>query len=68
MDNSTLQIFEYPTYSLVDSQKRNKLKSKSKRCYFISFTKKTKAYRLWDPEKKSAFVCRDVVFDEELML
>ena len=48
--------------------KRNKLESKLKRCYFIGFTKGTKAYRLWDPEKKSAFVSRDVVFDEEIML
>ena len=68
MDYSTLQIFGCPTYNLVNSQERNKLESKSKRCYFIGFTKKTKTYRLWDPEKKSFFVSRDVVFDEESML
>jgi len=56
MDNSTLRIFGYPTCSLVDSQKRNKLESKLKRCYFIDFT------------KKSAFISRDVIFDEESML
>jgi len=53
---------------LVDSQKRNKLESKSKRCYFIGFTKGTNANRLWDPEKKSVFVSRDVVFDKKSML
>ena len=42
VDYSTLQIFNCPTYSLVDSQKRNKLESKSNRCYFISFIKRTK--------------------------
>ena len=31
-------------------------------------TKGTKTYRLWDPEKKSTFVSRDVVFDEDSML
>jgi len=41
---------------------------KSKRCYFIGFTKGTKAYRLRDPKKKNAFVNIDVVFDEESIL
>jgi len=44
------------------------MESKLKRCYFIDFTKGTKEYKLWDPEKKSAFVSRDVVFDEKSML
>ena len=46
VDYSTLQIFGCPTYSLVDSQKRKRLESKSKSCYFIGFTKRTKAYKL----------------------
>ena len=33
---SILQIFGCPAYSLVDSQKRNKLESKSKKCIFLS--------------------------------
>ena len=37
-------------------------------CYFISFTKGTKAYRLWDPEKKIVFASRDLVFNEDSML
>ena len=68
MDYSTLQIFGCPAYSLVDSQKRNKLKSKSKKCIFIGFTKELKCFRLWDPKKRSAFTSIDVVFDEESML
>jgi len=32
------------------------------------FHQGTKAYRLWDPEKKSAFISRDVVFDEDSIL
>jgi len=42
----TLQIFGFLAYSLIDSQKKNKLRSKSKRYYFNSFTKRTKAYWL----------------------
>jgi len=53
---------------LVNSQKSDKLESWSKRCYFIDFTKGTKAYRLWDPEKNTVFVIRYVVFDENSML
>ena len=68
MDYSTLQIFGCPAYSLVDSQKKNKLKSKFKKCMFIRFTKRVKGFRLWDLEIRSFLTCRDVVFDEESML
>ena len=53
MDNSILRIFGYPACNLVNSQKRNKLESKLKRCYFIDFT------------NKSVFISRDVIFVEE---
>jgi len=46
VDYSTLRIFGCPAYSLVDSQKRNKLESKSKKCIFIGFTKGVKGFRL----------------------
>ena len=68
MDYSTLRIFDCPAYSLVDSQKKNKLKSNFKKCIFIGFTKRVKGFRLWDPKKKSSFTSRDVVFDEDSML
>jgi len=68
VDYSTLQIFCCPAYSLVDCQKKNKLESKSKKCIFIGFTKGVKSFRLWDPQKKSAFTNRDVIFAEESML
>jgi len=65
---STLQIFGCPVYSLVDSQKRNRLDSKSKKCIFIGFTKGVKSFRLWDLEKKNAFTSKDVVFNEKSIL
>ena len=68
MNYSTLQIFGCPVYSLIDSQKRNKLESKSKRCTFIWFIKGVKGFRLWDLEIRNAFASRDVVFDKESML
>jgi len=59
-------IHSCSVYSLVDSQKRNKLESKSKRYYFINFIKRIKTYWIWHPE--NAFVNRDVVFDDDSML
>ena len=44
VDYSTLQIFGCPAYSLVDSQKMNKLESKSMKCIFIGFTKGVKGF------------------------
>jgi len=68
VDYSTLRIFICPVYSLVDSEKRNKLESKSKKCIFTKFIKGVKGSVLWDPEKMSAFTSKDVVFDEKLIL
>ena len=36
--------------------------------HFIRFTKRFESFRLWDPEIKSIFTSRDVVFDKESML
>ena len=66
VDYSTLQIFSCPAYSLVNSQKRNKLESKSKSVSSSGSPKESRIFRL--PETRSAFISRDVVFDEELML
>ena len=53
---------------MVDSQKRNKLEYKFKKCIFIRFTKRVKGFRLWVLETRSGFTSRDVIFDEESML
>ena len=68
MDYATIRIFGCPAYNLVDSQKRNKMESKSKKCIFIGYTAGVKGYMLWDPETRSAFVSRDVVFDEDTVM
>jgi len=46
VDYSSSRIFYCPVYSLVDSPKRYKLESKSKKCIFIEFTKGVKSFRL----------------------
>ena len=49
VDYSTLRIFGCLAYSLVDSQKKNKLESKFKICIFIEFTKRVNDFKIWDP-------------------
>jgi len=68
VDYSALRIFDCPAYSLVNSQKRNKLEFNSNKCNFIGFTKGFKSFRLCDPETKSVFTNRDVIFDEKSIL
>ena len=68
MDYATLRIFGCPAYSLVDSQKRRKLESKSKKRVFIGYTGWVNGYRLWDLETRSVFSSIDVVFDEDTVM
>ena len=68
VDYATIHIFGCLAYNLVDSHKRNKLESKSKKCISIGYTAGVKGYKLCDPETRSAFVSRDVVFDEDIVM
>jgi len=63
-----LTDFRLPSVQFVNSQKRNKLEFKFKKCIFIGFTKGVKGFRLWDFETRDAFTSRDVAFDEESIL
>ena len=46
VDYATIRIFGCLAYNFGDSQKRNKLESKSKKCIFIGYTAGVKGYRL----------------------
>ncbi|PNX73907.1 retrotransposon-related protein [Trifolium pratense] len=48
---------------IVDSQ-RTKLDSKSVKCVLLGLSEESKAYKLYDPEKKKIIISRDVVFEE----
>ena len=62
-----LTDFGCPVYSLVDSQKRNKLEFKYKKCIFIGFFKRVKGLD-FGILRQGAPLQQDVVFDEESML
>ena len=64
VDYLTLRIFDCLAYSLVDSQKRNKLECKSKICIFIGFHQRGQGFQTLRFEMRNAFTSRDMVFDK----
>ncbi|KAI3788698.1 hypothetical protein L2E82_01471 [Cichorium intybus] len=64
---SHLRIFGSLCYASVTSQ-RHKLEAKTKKCMFVGYCSNSKAYRLYDPEKKKIIVSRHVQFDEHMKI
>lgn len=61
-----LRIFGYIAYSLIPSQKLEKLDDKFVKCVFIGYYSKTRAYKLYDPTNCKVIVSRDVVFQKNI--
>lgn len=61
-----LRVFGCEAYAHVDSTKRNKLEPKSKRYIFVGYEEYSKAYRLYDSQKRQILKSRDVVFNENV--
>lgn len=59
-----LRILGCVCYALIPSG-RHKLDQKAKKYVFIRYCTNSKAYRLFDPDKKSIVVSRDVKFNEQ---
>lgn len=60
---SNLRIFGAMAHVYYPKQFRNKMDSKSKRCYMVGYA--DRAYRLWDPICKRVILARDIIFDED---
>lgn len=58
------RLFDSQCYSFIPKQQRNKLSARSRKCIFLGYSNTSKAYRLWDEEKKKFILSRDVVFPE----
>ena len=52
----------------LDKTEKNKLRQKGKEYVMIGYDSESKAYRLYDPEKRQTVVRRDVKFDEDVMM
>nr|GEV27248.1 Gag-Pol polyprotein [Tanacetum cinerariifolium] len=62
---SDLYIFGSSMYVMYNSQETTKLDSKSKKCLFLRYVDRVKAYHLWDPAAHKVIVNRDVVLVED---
>ena len=58
------KIFGCLCYTHVNKDEREKFDTKARRCIMLGYGTETKAYRLYDLEKKKIIFSQDVVFDE----
>ena len=59
-----LKVFGCLCYSHVAKDERQKLDIKAIRCIMLGYGTETKAYRLYDVERKKVFYSRNVIFNE----
>ena len=59
-----LCVFGSTAYVHVPKAKRKHLQSHTVKCIMVGYEAGTKAWLLWDPEKKTVTTSRDVIFDE----
>ena len=63
-DISMLKNFGCLAHVHVPKESRKKLDSKTQACIFLGIDSESKAYRLYDHQKRKVIISRDVVFDE----
>ena len=59
-----LKVFGCLCYSHVAKDERQKLDVKARRCIMLGYGTETKAYRLYDVERKKVLYSRDMIFNE----
>ncbi|KAL3690411.1 hypothetical protein R1sor_016720 [Riccia sorocarpa] len=63
-DLSNLRVFGCVAFVHVPEAERNKLSTRTRRCYMLGYDLQTKGYRCYDPQLQKIRLSRDVVFDE----
>ena len=63
---SHLKVFGCASYILLNSNSRDKLDPKAKRCYFIGYGSDMYGYRFWDDQNKKIIRSRNVTFNENM--
>ncbi len=61
-----LRIFGCDAYVHTPKELRSKLEPKASKCIFLGYAPGSKAYRLYDPQKRRLIKSRDVLFDEKI--
>ncbi|KAB5556119.1 hypothetical protein DKX38_007028 [Salix brachista] len=64
---SHLKTFGCLAYVLIEPNARNKLESKSRKCYFIGYGDEAFGYRFWDDKERKIIRSRNVIFNEKVM-
>jgi transposase InsO family protein len=59
-----LRVWGCVAFAQVPAEKRSKFDAKSIRCIMVGYSETSKAWRLWDLERKCLVISRDVVFNE----
>ena len=60
-----LRVFGKIAYSYILDERRKKLDDKFKKCIFVGYSERSKAYKLYNPITKKLVISRDVKFNEE---
>ncbi|KAG6764687.1 hypothetical protein POTOM_032168 [Populus tomentosa] len=64
---SHLKVFGCVSYVHIDSDTRNKLEAKSKKCFFIGYGDEEFGFRFWDDQNRKIIRSRNVIFNEKVM-
>jgi hypothetical protein len=59
------KVFGCLAFAHIPDSQRTKLDDKSIKCIHLGVSEESKAYKLYDPEKKKIIISRDVVFEEK---
>ena len=59
-----LRIFGCLAFRHVPKEGRKKLDSKSAKCLFLGYDSASKAFRVYDADKRKILITRDIIFDE----
>ncbi|KAG6761047.1 hypothetical protein POTOM_034237 [Populus tomentosa] len=64
---SHLKVFGCVSYVHIDSDARNKLEAKSKKCFFIGYGDEEFGFRFWDDQNRKIIRSRNVIFNEKVI-
>ncbi|KAG6741363.1 hypothetical protein POTOM_054597 [Populus tomentosa] len=64
---SHLKVFGRVSYIHIDSDARNKLDAKSKKCFFIGYGDEEFEFRFWDDQNRKIIRSRNMIFNEKVL-
>ena len=60
-----LRVFDSITYFHIPDEKRKKLDDKFEKCIIVTYSKRFKVYKIYNPITKKLVIIRDVKFDKK---